>query len=275
MTELEEIEDSGPITQTLIENQSATEAPAGEVGPILWSYIQHKNCVFARVEPWWTNQQADRWDAQIFFHTDFDTDDAYHITEGTPKSTIIDYLLKWKKWVVRATDKKDLEEKKTAAKQASNYQDRADKWIPNMSDIWLPKSQIEYAYHPGGTLCKDNSIFLPDGSCKKGSRNEADICIGDKVIVERDMSDAGEEPFFRTFKKFKVHCDYEDRDSMKSLEWVRTHREWDDDYKSWLVDVGSVEYTVQSLLAMGHSVGLVSQSSREKVGNDITPTEYP
>lgn len=54
--------------------------------------------------------------------------------------------------------------------------------------------------------------------------------------------------------KFNLDAEPEAADDIKELDWESTHRQWDDQYESWVVDLPSLLTTISHLGDAGYEV---------------------
>lgn len=56
--------------------------------------------------------------------------------------------------------------------------------------------------------------------------------------------------------KVAIQSDYSKKDDIKSLDWDRTHRSWNDSRKMWMVDIRSLNLSIENLCGMGNDVSI-------------------
>lgn len=68
--------------------------------------------------------------------------------------------------------------------------------------------------------------------------------------------------------KFNMDSEVEMADDIKDLDWDETHRQWDDEYESWVLDLGSIWYVMEELSEKGYTVTVendVLKAYREEI----------
>lgn len=57
-------------------------------------------------------------------------------------------------------------------------------------------------------------------------------------------------------KQVYVDVPYEAADSMRDLDWEKTHRTWDPDVELWEIDFEGMAYTIVQLTVDGYSISI-------------------
>lgn len=70
-------------------------------------------------------------------------------------------------------------------------------------------------------------------------------------IVRADITISGVHKSVQYGHKIHIEAPYEAREDIKSMDWDRTHREWNDHGKWWQIDYGALGWAIETLVEAG------------------------